>query len=736
MGKATPTTEKVRKSTPKTVPKKLANTPSNMDVTIDLKRASFRRAKHDLDSNSTDIPSMCTPTRTTRSMARPVPGDMPPPIPSFVTPSKRNTIATTKTSAKKSLAKTSLAKESDTASDGEFVRPRAPKMKINDVTIANDSMIDESPASTVKPKRQSVKSRKASNVPEKQAAVSSEDDLPSVGMLGQSPSAKKAGKFVRSRKSHETTNGIESNDEENLPSVSMLGRNSSAKKSGKFARKRKSHEKSNVVESTDDESVLSVSKLAEKTSPGRYARSPQWLEENPIESKQDANVLNNSKSSARKSRKSFVIEKPAIESDVNGPNGDNNEHNTSANGKAAIESDENGTNGDNNEHGKGALATNSTTDNGNGKIDTPNESVNLNLAASASKSTRRSKQKVKDQTESSDDAMPSTSFSGTQLKSARKSTKPKTELATELSPVKRTVKFTSPIIIEIPKSDLDASFNNESVESSENKGAEVQHHDEQPSQNGDVKPLVKKTRVSVIDLTDSPVNSNRTLNETFSPKPSTSENASGTMNRTFTEENDGIKTVLEKTFSPLPSTSSNVIAYSTPMLVLDAPSKPMSTKKKSPQLKRLKGTPIRKPGTPMRKPTNNLNTPGKLSSAKKVKMAEAAKELYNSSAKKQHLKVPQVAVNSPTVFRFGEAENVARDFRFSLLAPGLNPNNPQNNSMYSSHYSHTHTSYAYKSINLNQIPCFHFIYRQIDGKTDAKFQEYSWSTFQKSRINR
>lgn len=236
MGKKTPIAEKVRKSTPKTLPKKLINTPSNMNVTLDSKQASFRRAKRDLDSGSIDIASICTPNRTTRSMARPVPGDMLPPIPSFVTPSKRRTVATTENSAKKSLAKKSLAKTPDNASNGGFVRPRTPKIKVNDVTLVNDTTIDEPIAATSKPKRQSVKARKASNVPDKQAAESSGDDLPSVSILGRNSSAKKSKKSVRARKSHESNNDIGSTDDENLPSVSMLGENSSAKKAGKSDR--------------------------------------------------------------------------------------------------------------------------------------------------------------------------------------------------------------------------------------------------------------------------------------------------------------------------------------------------------------------------------------------------------------------------------------------------------------------------------------------------------------------
>lgn len=642
MSKRTPIAEKVRKSTPKTGPKKLMNAPTNMDVSIDLKRASFRRTKRGLDdSASFDVASICTPTRTTRSMARHDPDDMQLQIPSFVTPSKRNTIATPKSSAKKLLAK-----EQGNTSDGEFVRPRTPKIKVNDVTLANDS-INESVSPAAKPKRQSVKARKSSNTPVKEGA-SSEVDLRLV--LNQKSSAKKAGRFVRSKKSTNSSNDAESTDEESLLSVSKLGQdlNSSTKKAGRFVRSHKLLANNSGIGSTDDEDLPSVSLLAAaKSSPGRYARSPKWLEKN---GSQDENVLNNSKTSARKSN---GAENQAIhaESNENGSNDDNNDHNKSANGKVALTADPTIENGSN--------------------AETTSEPTNLEPVAIASKSTRRSKQKVKEQTESSDDGLPSVSFLGTQLKSARKSMKRKADMANELSPVKRTVKFTSPIIIEHQKSDLEASYDTVSDKRNDSEEVAAQNSADEASQNGDQKPLAKN-RMSVIDLTDSPVNSNRTqLNTTFSPKVQPTTAASETMDGTFTEVDN--KEALDKTFSPVSSTSAHV-AYSTPLLVLGSPSKPMS-KKKSPLLKRLKGT-------PMRKPAHNLNTPGKLSSAKKAKMLETAQELCNSSVKKQQMK-PSKNASTPKMFRFGDDDNnKAHDFRFSLLAPALNPNNPQNNREY------------------------------------------------------
>lgn len=637
MSKRTPLVEKVRKSTPKTVPKKLINTPTNMDVTIDLKRASFRRNKRDLDdAASLDIASICTPTRTTRSMSRHGPGDMGPPIPPFVTPSKRKTIATPKSSAKK----ISVAEEPENASAGEFVRPRTPKIKINDVTLADDS-INEPVVPMLKLKRNNAKTHKLTDASEK-PAVSSEDDMASVTV--EKSSAKKVAK-MRGRKSNKSINDAESTDDESMLSVSKLGQdlNSSTKKAAKSVRGRKSIASNNGVVSTDDEDLPSVSILAEGNSPGRYARSPKWLEENSNVSNQNDSVLNSSKASARKS----------IETE---------------DATAHPESNENASNDENDEHNKPsnvALATEAAIENGC--------NTDLEPVAAEPKPTRRSKQKVMEQTESSDDALPSVSFLGTQLKSARKSMKRKTELGTESPAVKRTVKFTSPVFIEPPKIDLDASYGSDKRNDSQDIA--MQSPADEPSQNGDQKPAVKKNRMSIIDLTESPVNTNRTLNTTFSPKVEPASEPNEAMNHTFTEEEN--KEALDKTFSPVPSSASALPTYSTPMLVLASPSIPVSTKK-SPLLKRLKGT-------PMRKPAHNLNTPGKLSSAKKTKMLETAKDLCgNSSAKKLQIKAPKMNSSStPKLFRFGDDTNNKNvDFRFSLLPPSLNPNLQQSNREY------------------------------------------------------
>lgn len=599
MGKQTPIAQKVRKSTPKTVPNKLRDALNTTDVAIELKRASFQRTKLDLnDAPSIDIASICTPVRTTRSMARYVSGEILPPLPAIVTPSKRKTITITKSS----LSKNSLIKERENALDGEFVRPKVPKLKISDTSF------DKLPAPKAVSKRQS--GRKAAIVREKEA-TSSEDDLPSVSMLGVGSSTQKAGKLVRSRKVRESKDDIVSTDEEDLPSVSILG---------------------------------------SENSPGRYVRSPEWMrsKDSATESNDDENVLNDSKATAGqfvRPRKSIDIEHATIESNENGL-----KENDGIDSKTSNE--------------EVTLATDPSVDNGS-KTDTTRESINPGPAPVESKSARQSKQSIENQPDSSDDGLLSVSMLAI-LKPARKSMRKRVaELPVEPSPVKRTVKFTSPIVIENPKSNVDESYDETSIEPDRlNQGREIQNQN--LDENIDKKPLIANNRVSIIDLTESPANSNRSLNTTFSLEEDSTTDADVAINRKFTEESNNDKAV-----SPVPSTATNV-AYLTPLVKLNSASTSAS-KKKSPQLKRLKGTPLRK--------LNNLNTPAKVSSAKKLKIVETAFELCSSSAKKQ-MQPPKLNTSTPKLFRFGADDNKGHDFRFSLLAPSLNPCIPSQNSKY------------------------------------------------------
>lgn len=574
MGRQTPIAEKIRKSTPKSVPKRSKDALHTLDVAIELKRATFRRTElgsNDSSSIGIDIPSICTPTRTTRSMARFDAVAMPPPasttIPSFVTPSKRNTSGVSKTSAKKSVAQ-------ENSTTGKLVLS---KNKANDTAIGAPDTLE--------------RSSKVANTPQN-------------------------GQFVRSRKSIGGNSDVELTDEENLPSVSMLGAipRSGMKKAGKFARSLKSIDTNSGPEPTDDEDLPSVSMLGSEETPGRFVRSMEW-KQSP--SNDEENALNNSTASAGQ----FVRSRKSIPANENGSIGNKDQ------------------NVEQNELGEELTAAKSAN-----KTETP-----IKTAEAESRSTRRSKQAANDQTESSDDGLASVSILGI-LKSARKSTRTREiKSIIELPTVKPTVTFTSPVFIENSKSDFDASYGtNESQEAiAENQVNDALQSDDKMSMN-------VKSRVSIIDLTESPSN-NQKLNTTFSPKPAADGGTGDGMNRTFTEE-----TELNKTFSPVPSASNG--AYLTPLVILNTSTKPMS-KKNSPQLKRLNVTPMRK----ATKGTKNLSTPGKMSSAKKTKILEAARELCDTSAKKP-MKPTKINCSTPKLFKFGDDENnKPMEFRFSMV---------------------------------------------------------------------
>lgn len=187
-----------------------------------------------------------------------------------------------------------------------------------------------------------------------------------------------------------------------------------------------------------------------------------------------------------------------------------------------------------------------------------------------------------------------------------------------------------------------------------------------------IEKKLKVNRISVIDLTDSPVvQTKAALDETFSPEKVEKEaDDAEVMNRTFTDETN-TTTVNDKTFSPVPTSNKKVVKKveiaSVPRkgrVSLNVSSK-SSAKKKSPQLKRLQqSTPYLK-----LKPGNHTTAnSSKMSSAKKAKVTEAAKELLDSKTVNS-LKVPKVTVESPKLFKFGEDKQPA--FRFSLVAPHL-----------------------------------------------------------------
>lgn len=131
---------------------------------------------------------------------------------------------------------------------------------------------------------------------------------------------------------------------------------------------------------------------------------------------------------------------PAIrsESNKNGSNDENSDHNKSSNGSVTF-------------------ATDPTTENGD-YADITSKPTNSEPVARASKSMRHSEQKDEKQTELNVDGLPSESFLGTQPESAPKLMKRKSDMTEDPSPVKRTVKFRSPIVMERQNYDADATY--------------------------------------------------------------------------------------------------------------------------------------------------------------------------------------------------------------------------------------------------------------------------------------
>lgn len=290
MEEQTPIAEKVRKSsTPKTTLKSLKGTPNKFDLEIELKEASFELTNcGSNDSSLINVFAICTPMRITRLKAKEFHIDMSPQTPqtpSFVTPSKRNTAATSKRSAKRLFAK-----EQETAFDGEIGREKVPTIKVNDEILLALS-IDQ----LATPECQDGEDRKADIVVEKR-----EEYLPSVNILGRNSSAKL--KFVRSCKSISGSDGA---DDERLPSVSvsMLGKV--------------------AVSTADDEDLPSSSILGSDRSPASSVQSSEWNQShaNAAVSNDDGNVVNKKRASVDNSIRN---ESPAIVSNENSSIDNNN----------------------------------------------------------------------------------------------------------------------------------------------------------------------------------------------------------------------------------------------------------------------------------------------------------------------------------------------------------------------------------------------------------------------------
>lgn len=261
------------------------------------------------------------------------------------------------------------------------------------------------------------------------------------------------------------------------------------------------------------------------------------------------------------------------------------------------------------------------------------------------------------------------------------------------SSVKRSSKVTPNKAIATPQSesvDIEMAANvnvPEIIITNETQdGDEIANHLSELPKNNKKKPILKGGRISIIDLTESPMVPNKNvLNKTFSPvKEADAKNA---MDRTFTEENGETGNAKDKTFSPIPSSTANKIRTGKKVQIAatvknTTPKVTKSAEKgKSPRQKRLQSTPFRQvvaksphlkrlqQSTPFRKPDgrNNLNASAKVSSAKKSKMAETAAAMAKTPIQ---LKPPAPATETP-IFKFGADSNNKCDFRFSMVSDAL-----------------------------------------------------------------
>lgn len=648
----TPTILKSRQSlrTPKTASTKLNGTPKmDGDEIGSGKRLSLRRVKFDMSTSvSPKLASFATPGRTTRSMLKITSND----LPSYVTPLK--------SSQRKTIAKINESESSDA-----FVRPLPPKSKRLDKVQADEPIADESSTiadeSTEVPSTNEVKigrkrgrntatngaisemsngqsevavekrtNRRTKRAKERVGAESSEEDWPSVSILGSSETS--TGQFVRSRKSLQEDGDAMQSNVEDFASVSQLGLNTT----GKFVRSRKSkHDFGDnvaLMTSDEDEPLPSVSFLGARATP--IAKSSQRRK-----------TILNVEPTVSNEKVSVTVSETVEESDAK-PMPNNKRTSLSARKRKSIQGAE--------------------------------VAVDANASTDRPKSSRMSGQFVRSR------------------KSGPSDIENEMIMDTE-----------DGVTTDQKPNDQESANGSANIDANDEVGAveDGQKNDNVPSivvtvdnteavrdevngveedSKGNIQKELKNSRVSVIDLTDSPmVAANKSvLNETFSADEVEENEGKGEekkedaeeKDRTFTEENN--KTAVnDKTFSPIPTSEKKVVkkaAVATPApkkgrASLNAMAK-STGKKKSPVLKRLQSTPYLKPKT-----RNNLAEPAKLSSAKKAKVVEAAIELVAPLKRKSmdKLKLPKVAIQSPKLFKFGEENNQSDVFRFSMCATHL-----------------------------------------------------------------
>lgn len=208
------------------------------------------------------------------------------------------------------------------------------------------------------------------------------------------------------------------------------------------------------------------------------------------------------------------------------------------------------------------------------------------------------------------------------------------------------------------ESKLDTTFEMETENQENNKETDL------PSA-GKKAPI--KNRISVIDLTESPVvKKSSPMNTTFSPLANILEESDAGLNE---------ETFIEKNISFPEPKIQIVITAPTPKSAEKVSIK--AVKKSAPQLKRLQAkTPMKAISEGKAKtPISGILKQKPMSSAKKVKVLEAAKvfiaETITSkpigSAKKAPLKSGEKDAQKSSPFRFGAPENKSRGFNFNLI---------------------------------------------------------------------
>lgn len=683
---STPTVEKKRKSM-KTASKKLNATPKMESKEEVGSRLSLRRAKLDMISVASplNVAPFYTPGRTTRSMLKVTSNDA---VSSLVTPSKRKTIA----SAKESTSARDVANK-DGGDSNTFVRPLPPKTKrvekiqvdstvVNEIPTISESADASSDAEVKKSRKRARKaakmnsnptetkdgqidatekrtSRRTKRMKEADAPESSEEDWPSVSILGSTETP--IGQFVRTRKALlNNVSAVESGDED-FASVSQLGLNTS----GRFVRSRKTKQdlSDNIASSEDD--LPSVSILGESETPsGKFVRprKSKLSIEPKIETVSEAIVPMSSKPTPNKRTGGTPRLRKSNQAIEEAADPKANELPTTEIADIPKK---------NRISGQFVRSRKSLEQN---KIENEN---NMDIEVELNKD------ETKEQLANDENG-------STNVDSAN-------EMAIDED---NQVNGNNLPSIKVSAAESDASANS-------NVNDEIEKIK--------IKKVLINNRVSVIDLTDSPMVQNKSaLNETFTPKKEEKEEDEEANDRTFTEDNN-VTAICDKTFSPLPSSGkkgAKMIA-STP-----APTKKdrnslnvtatSAAKKKSPQLKRLQNTSYLKPKT-----RNNLTQSGKMSSAKKAKVVEAAIKLIEPLKRKStdKLKPPQVDFQSPKVFKFGEASdqqnNQTHDFRFSLCAAHLKNGNETS--------KHIHFNWIFSEIITKFI-----LFSSLIGKSGVK----------------